>query len=96
MQIKAEDKVLGEVEAALESVSQIGASTAGSRKSLRSKHDLVRILLASERSRLKVWLFPLEQEKRHYISSGSGGAPNPDVCYHLLLYIPISMANWNM
>lgn len=52
-----------------------------SRRSLKSKHDLVRILIASERSRLKVWLFPLEQERRHYISSGSSHAPNPDVCH---------------
>jgi phosphatidylinositol 4-kinase len=79
--MKAEDKILSDVELALESVAQIGAGNVGSRKSLKPKHDLARILLASERSRLKVWLFPLEQEKRHYISSGSGHAPNPDVCY---------------
>ncbi|KAK2768778.1 phosphatidylinositol-4- kinase [Arachnomyces sp. PD_36] len=84
LQIKAEDKILDDVEAALESVSQIGASTAGSRKSLRPKHDLARILLASERSRLKVWLFPLEQEKRHYISSGTSHVPNPDAIIPLL------------
>lgn len=85
LQIKAEDKILGDVEAAFESVSQIGSSTAGPRKSLRSKHELARILVASERSRLKVWLYPLEQEKKHYMSSGSSHAPNPDVCHDLLL-----------
>ena len=80
LQIKAEDKILSDVEIALDSVAQIGSTALGSRKSLRPKHDLARILLANERSRLKVWLFPLEQEKRHYMSSGTGSVPSPEVC----------------
>ncbi|PGH06595.1 hypothetical protein AJ80_08154 [Polytolypa hystricis UAMH7299] len=68
LQIKAEDKMLHDIEVILENTQWVvGAST--SRKPLQGKLELLRILIENERSRLKVWLFPLEQEKRHYVSS---------------------------
>ncbi|KAL1962296.1 hypothetical protein VTN77DRAFT_9839 [Rasamsonia byssochlamydoides] len=69
LQMKAEDKVLNDVGSALKSVASIGSASSGSYKSLQGKQELLQTLLENERARLKVWLFPLEQEKRHYIST---------------------------
>lgn len=74
LQIKAEDKILSEVTAALRSVSGIAAHAQGSYKSLQSKQDLVQILVENERSRLRVWLFPLEPERKHHMPSIGGKA----------------------
>jgi phosphatidylinositol 4-kinase A len=64
LQIKAEYFLLGDLQAALEKVAHIGRDTAGSRKSLQAKQDLLSILLASEQTRLIVWLYPLDSDKR--------------------------------
>jgi hypothetical protein len=64
LQIKAEYFLLGDLQAALEKVAHIGRDTMGSRKSLQSKQDLLAILLASEQTRLIVWLYPLDSDKR--------------------------------
>jgi phosphatidylinositol 4-kinase len=64
LQIKAEYFLLGDLQAALEKVAHIGRDTSGSRKSLQSKQDLLSILLASEQTRLIVWLYPLDADKR--------------------------------
>lgn len=80
LQIKAEDKVLNDVILALRSVAPIGASGSGPYKSLQAKQDLLQILLENERSRLRVWLFPLEQERKHFISNF--GKSNTEVRDH--------------
>jgi phosphatidylinositol 4-kinase A len=72
LQIKAEDKVLSDVVLALRSVTPIGAAGSGPYKSLQAKQDLLQILLENERSRLRVWLFPLEQERKHFIPNLNG------------------------
>jgi phosphatidylinositol 4-kinase len=64
LQIKAEYFLLGDLQAALEKVAHIGRDTISSRKSLQSKQDLLSILLASEQTRLIVWLYPLDSDKR--------------------------------
>ncbi len=64
LQIKAEYFLLGDLQAALEKVAHIGRDTTGSRKSLQSKQDLLAILLASEQTRVIVWLYPLDADKR--------------------------------
>jgi len=64
LQIKAEYFLLGDLQAALEKVAHIGHETIGSRKSLQSKQDLLSILLANEQTRLIVWLYPLDSDKR--------------------------------
>lgn len=72
LQIKSEDKILGDVMTLLRGVANIAVNGRGSYKSLQAKQDLVQIFVENERSRLRVWLFPLEPEKKH--SSGSKNA----------------------
>ena len=72
MQIKAEDKVLSDVVSALVNVSNVACHTLGSYRSLQAKQDLLHTLLENERSRLKVWLYPLDQERKHYMPQSSG------------------------
>ncbi|CAG8926308.1 unnamed protein product [Penicillium salamii] len=67
LQIKAEDKILAEVTTVLRSVTGIAAQSQGPYKSLQPKQDLLHVLIDNERSRLRVWLFPLEPERKHHI-----------------------------
>ena len=69
VQIKAEDKILGDVASALRSVAAIAANSHGPYKSLQQKQELTQILIDNERSRLRVWLYPLELEKKHHMPS---------------------------
>jgi phosphatidylinositol 4-kinase A len=63
---------LKDVEDALKHTAGLYSSAMGYRQSLRNKQELLQNLIENERMRLKVWLFPLEQERKHYIS-GLGG-----------------------
>ncbi|KAF5857163.1 phosphatidylinositol-4- kinase [Aspergillus alliaceus] len=72
LQIKAEDKVLSDVVSALFNVSSIACHTLGPYKSLQAKQDLLHALLENERSRLRVWLYPLDQDRKHYMHQASG------------------------
>lgn len=56
----------------LRSVSDIASQSQGSYKSLQAKQDLLQILIEHERSRLRVWLFPLEPERKHHMPSIGG------------------------
>jgi phosphatidylinositol 4-kinase A len=76
--MKAEDKVLEDVDQALKTVANIGSTASGSQKALKNKQDLVHLLLDSERVRLRVWLFPLDHERRSYISA-FGSRPSYEV-----------------
>lgn len=78
MQIKAEDKILGDVLSALRSIADIATHVQGSCKSLQSKQELTQLLIENERSRLRVWLSPLEPERKHHIPS-IGGKNSSDV-----------------
>ncbi|OJJ43004.1 hypothetical protein ASPZODRAFT_1254817 [Penicilliopsis zonata CBS 506.65] len=69
LQIRAEDKVLGDVVAALGHVAGIATHNRGALKPLQAKQDLLNIFIDNERARLKVWLFPLDHERRHHSSS---------------------------
>jgi hypothetical protein len=80
LQIKAEDKVLADVESALKHVASLGTTNVASYKSLQSKQELLLILLENERMRLKVWLSPLEQERKHYIPT-LGGKTHAEVSF---------------
>ncbi|KAL2834517.1 hypothetical protein BDW59DRAFT_138003 [Aspergillus cavernicola] len=68
LQLKAEDRILSDVVAALAKVSNIGCNTRWPYTSLQAKQDLLQVLLENERSRLKVWLFPLEPDRKHNTS----------------------------
>ncbi|KAJ5114569.1 hypothetical protein NUU61_000328 [Penicillium alfredii] len=67
LQIKAEDKIMADVMSALRSVGGLAVHAQGSFKSLQAKQDLVQTLIENERSRLRVWLFPLEPERKHHM-----------------------------
>lgn len=70
LQVKAEAHVLADVQAFLQQIAQVGAKTEGSLKSLQGKQELLSLLIASEQTRLMVWLFPLDSEKKHHLSFG--------------------------
>lgn len=73
LQLKAEDKILDEVSIALAKVSGVGCNTRWPYSSPRAKQDLLQVLLENERARLKVWLFPLEPDRRHNASQSPIG-----------------------
>ncbi|KAJ5899829.1 hypothetical protein N7495_004573 [Penicillium taxi] len=72
LQMKAEDRILGDVVSALRNIAHIAAQSHGSYKSLQSKQELTQLFIENERSRLRVWLFPLEPERKHHIPSLGG------------------------
>lgn len=43
------------------------------------------MFIENERSRLKVWLYPLEPERKHFMGPASGGKNVAEVCNCLLL-----------
>lgn len=65
LQIKAEVQVLADVERSLRAVSPLFAKTIGNLQSLALKQDLLLLLLEDEQTRLVVWLYPLDHDKRH-------------------------------
>lgn len=75
MQIKAEVRLIADLEAALRSSESIGLNAVGVLKSLAIKQDLLLALLENEQMRLEVWLYPLDHERRHFFSSGRSGRP---------------------
>src|ERR1700759_546464 len=64
LQLQAETHLLEDSIRALEMIRHIGLDTIGSMKSLGPKHELLGMLLANEHTRLHVWLYPLESDKR--------------------------------
>ncbi|KAL4933603.1 1-phosphatidylinositol 4-kinase STT4 [Aspergillus undulatus] len=68
LQLKAEDKILNDVIAALADASNAGSATRWPYTSLQAKQDLLQVLLENERLRLKVWLFPLDPDRKHNVS----------------------------
>ena len=77
LQIKAEVRLIADVREALKAVSALFSKAEGNLQSLAAKQDLLIILLEDEQTRLTVWLYPLEHEKRHtLILSHSGSAPS--------------------
>ncbi|KAJ5730120.1 uncharacterized protein N7483_004628 [Penicillium malachiteum] len=72
LQIKAEDKILDDVLSTLRSVADIASQPFGAYKSLQPKQELTQLLIDNERSRLRVWLFPLDPERKHHMPSLGG------------------------
>jgi phosphatidylinositol 4-kinase len=75
LQIKAEKHLLDDVQFALTKVERIGRETTGSRKSLQQKVSLLQVLLSDENTRLTVWLFPLDAERKHHLRPGNHHHP---------------------
>jgi len=71
VQLKAEVQLINDVEQAINSVNLIGTRPVGSLVSLQAKTELLQLLLQSEKSRLIVWLFPLDYHRHHSYSSSS-------------------------
>ncbi|KAF2499808.1 phosphatidylinositol 4-kinase-like protein STT4 [Lophium mytilinum] len=100
LQIKAETHVLADVQNLMQAVSHIGNKAEGPLKSLQGKQELLSLLVASEQTRLMVWLFPLDYEKKHHFTSGqhsktltenaipgylkTAWAENPSLAVHLV------------
>ncbi|KAL8874475.1 MAG: hypothetical protein Q9174_000168, partial [Haloplaca sp. 1 TL-2023] len=76
LQIKAESRLIADVESALGAVASIGMNGIGPLLSLSPKQDLLRLLLDNEQTRLLVWLYPLDHERRHYFSTSHAGKPS--------------------
>ncbi|KAL7914690.1 phosphatidylinositol-4-kinase [Trichoderma velutinum] len=64
VQLKTEFRLISDVLAAMKVVAPIGANTSGV-NSLRSKEQLLQLLLENEQSRLAVWTSPLSQHHTH-------------------------------
>lgn len=79
LQIKAESRLIADVESALKAVAGIGMKGVGPLLPLSPKQDLLQLLLENEQMRLVVWLYPLDHERRHLFSTGHVGKP-PEVC----------------
>ncbi|KAL8836371.1 MAG: hypothetical protein Q9170_002944 [Blastenia crenularia] len=89
LQIKAESRVLADVESAIKSVASIGAKGMGLLLSLSPKQELLHLLLENEQMRLVVWLYPLDHERRHIFSIGHAGKPSES---HLLGHLDTAWA----
>jgi phosphatidylinositol 4-kinase len=100
LQIKAETHVLSDVQSYLDVVSKASGAELTTMKSLQGKQELLSLLLANEQTRLMVWLFPLDYQKKHHFTSGqysktlaetavtghlkTAWAENPVLAVHLL------------
>ena len=71
--------MLGDVALALAGIREIQAPTKGCRTSLQAKQDLLHVFLENERIRLRVWLSPLEPERKQRKNAleVSRCSPNP-------------------
>lgn len=67
LQMKAEVRLIGDVAAALSGLAAIGSKATQSMQSLHAKQELLLQLLASEASRLTVWITPLSRETGRHL-----------------------------
>ncbi|KAL9006999.1 MAG: hypothetical protein Q9188_000287 [Gyalolechia gomerana] len=89
LQIKAESRLIADVESALKTVASIGMKAIGPLQPLIHKQDLLQLLLENEQMRLVVWLYPLDHERRHIFSTGHAGKPTES---QLLAYLNFAWA----
>ena len=82
LQVKAETRLLSDVEIALRAISPIGSKATKTLQSLAPKHDLLLRLLDDEHMRLHVWLTPLDQEPRRLFSLNQTQNPSSEVGVH--------------
>ena len=87
LQIKAEVRLLSDVEDGLSTISRLFEKPAGSSSSLALKQDLLQALLQHEHTRLEVWLYPLDHGKRHVFSTGNSSKALPEGSLSSFLHI---------
>ena len=85
LQIKAEVRLMADVQSALRLVSSLFAKGVGTLQPLATKQDLLVMLVEDEQMRLIVWLYPLDHEKRHLFSLGHSGRVPSDAMLSLVL-----------
>ncbi|KAF1996104.1 hypothetical protein P154DRAFT_525820 [Amniculicola lignicola CBS 123094] len=81
LQMKAETHILSDIQSYLQVVANIGAQATTiepALKSLTGKQELLSLLLSNEQTRLMVWLFPLDYDKKHHFTSGQQAKPLTD------------------
>lgn len=79
LQIKAEIRLMADVDAALLAVSYIGSKAEGDFQPLTAKQELLHTLLENEQMRLLVWLYPLDHGARHVVPSRHSGRTPQEV-----------------
>ena len=84
LQLKAEVRLMGDVDAALRVIAPFFKKAGGTLQSLASKQDLLTLLLEDEQMRLVVWLYPLDHSRRHFLSYGSGPISTDGLLCNLL------------
>jgi hypothetical protein len=85
LQIKAEVTVMTDVQLNLEVLGKTASVVDSASKQVKAKQELLSLLIASEQTRLSVWLHPLENGKKHTFLSGHGKGGLPDVSFPPLL-----------
>jgi hypothetical protein len=91
LQVKAEDQILDDVSRALGRLSTVPPQTRGNFKPLQHKYDLLQLLIEHERSRLRVWLFPLEGDRKHFQVSGNRNSA--EVRQSIVLYVLVARSS---
>jgi phosphatidylinositol 4-kinase len=79
VQIKAETHILSDIQSYLEVLDKSGISPEGPLKSSKAKQELLSVLISNEQTRLMVWLFPLDYNKKHHFTSGQHSKALTDV-----------------
>ena len=79
LQTKSETRLLADIEAALQTLSQVGLKADGNCQSLAAKQELLCLLLENEQMRLLVWLHPLDYDKKHLFPLAHSGRPPVEV-----------------
>lgn len=66
---------MADVALSMRAVASAFIKANGSLQSLASKQELLSILLENEQTRLAVWLYPLDHEKRHFYGHNASKDP---------------------
>ena len=72
-------RVMTDVDRALQSVSTLSSEATETLPSLSPKQALLKVLLDNEQTNLHVWLFPLDHERRHFLTLGGSNKGPSDV-----------------
>jgi phosphatidylinositol 4-kinase A len=84
LQLKAETRLLSDVDLGLKNVKFMVPEEPASLKRLRDKEELLFALLENEQSRLKVWLYPLGDVKDQYVHNVQLSEPSEAVGLRLV------------